>query len=155
MQSGGLFVVLKMQQYGAKVMMHNQMSREGSAAQQLRLHGKDYINSIADSKEIFYKGELYDVLSYAMVGDSVDLSVIRDEKEGNIVKRIKNLFTQPDDGNKKTPQEVIRLLTLDYLPTSHTDISIVFNHFTINKTSFSEGVIVRNAEVFLPPPELV
>ncbi len=155
MQSGGLFVVLKMQQYTAKAIMHNQIRRSGNDIQHLRLCESDYNKCIVDNKEIYYKGKRYDVVCLTKAGDSIDMSVIHDEKEGNVVKRMKDFFAKSDDGSKKTPQELIRLLTLDYLQTAHPDISIVFYPFTTYKSPFIEGLIMRNTEVFLPPPELV
>jgi hypothetical protein len=155
MQSGGLFMVLKMQQYAAKAVMQSSISCEANISRHLRIYGDDYIKSIVDNKEIFYQGKLYDVISMAKGADSVDLTVIQDEKEGSIFKRIKYLFTSSEDSNKKTPQELIRLLSLDYLQTSHPYISIVFYPYITYKTPFVEGVIIRSTEVFLPPPELV
>jgi hypothetical protein len=153
MQSGGLFVALKLQQYATKARMLHKLSLSETKTEHLRLLRSDYFKSITDKKEILFAGNLFDIKSIDFTSDSVDLIVIRDEVEGNILDKIKVLFDDQNHTSKKTPRELIQLMTLDYLQCSFHEFTAIFINGVITKTSFQEGVILRNNEVFLPPPE--
>jgi hypothetical protein len=151
-QSGGLFIVFKLQQYSAKAIMFAEMSREETTFLQMTLSRSDYVKSLVEKNEIFYQGKMYDIKSKTFSGDSVIMMVIHDEKEGKIFKKVKKLLTH---GSKKTPDTLLNLLSLHYFHPFLLDSKMIFTSSTIQQPLFSEALIIRNSNVLTPPPELM
>jgi hypothetical protein len=152
MQSGGLFVVLKMQQYSAKSIMSVTMDRKETVYQPMTLSRTDYEKSLVEKNEIFYQGKMYDIKSKTFSGDSVTMMVIHDEKEGKIFKKVKELLTH---GQKKIPDTLLRMLSLHYFHPFLPDSKMIFTSSTMQQPLYSEALLFRNSNVLTPPPELI
>ncbi len=156
LQSGGLFLLFKTQQYAAKISMQVNMIKGDTPVEHLSMSLVDYRKSITDNKELFYQGKMYDIKSLSFTNDSVNLIVIHDIKEENVLSKIKNLFASQDNTKKsKIPQTLIQLLSLDYIQDGIFCNDFV-SHFSITlKHHFSENTITHCHKIILPPPEIV
>jgi hypothetical protein len=154
MQSGGLFIVLKLQQYASKELMNEHISKSSTGARHLALGIIDFKSCITGRNEIFHDGKLFDILSVEFNSDSVHLIAINDVKEENILKTIKVLFTENSLDPKKSTEALLQLLFPDYLPTSLPDNTMAADPLPLEKFLYSESTILRNIEVFLPPPKM-
>jgi hypothetical protein len=152
LQSGGLFIAFKLQQYSAKAIMSVTMDRKETVYQPMTVSRTDYEKSLVEKNEIFYQGKMYDIKSKIFSGDSVVMRVIHDEKEGKIFKKVKKLLTH---GPKKTTDTLLRLLSLHYFHPFQSDSKMIFTSSTIQQPLFSEALIFRNSNVLTPPPELI
>jgi hypothetical protein len=152
LQSGGLYIAFKLQQYAAKSIMSMTMDREETIYQPMTLSRIDYEKSLVEKNEIYYQGKMYDIKSKTFSGDSVTMMVIHDEKEGKIFKKVRKLLTH---GSTKTPDTLLRLLSLHYFHPFLLDSKMIFTSSTIQQPLFSEALIFRSTEVLSPPPKPV
>jgi hypothetical protein len=152
LQSGGLFIAFKLQQYSAKAIMSMTMDRKETIYQPMTLSLTDYEKSLVEKNEIFYQGKMYDIKSKIFLGDSVDMMVIQDEKEEEIFKKVKKLLTHE---TKKIPDTILHLLSLNYFQTFLLYSNIIFTSSTINQPLFSEALTFRSTDVLSPPPKPV
>jgi hypothetical protein len=155
MQSGGLYIALKIQQYSAKVVMQHTISHNEAPAIHMTLSLSDYMKSLVEKNEIFYRGKMYDIKTRIFSVDSIDMMVIHDVKEGNILKKVKKLFAHNNDLQKTFPEVITYLLSLNYIRTNINNPSVVFTSIFIIKSDFSEKAIFRNSNVLTPPPEVI
>jgi hypothetical protein len=152
LQSGGLFIAFKLQQYTAKAIMSMTMNREETIYEPMTLSRSDYEKSLVEKNEIFYQGKMYDIKSKINSGDSIDMMVIHDEKEGKIFKKVKKLLTH---GPKKTPDTLLRLLSLHYFHPIILSSKMIFTSSAIQQPLFSEALLFRSTDVLSPPPKPV
>jgi hypothetical protein len=150
LQSGGLYIAFKLQQYTAKCIMSVTMDRKETVYQPMTLSRSDFEKSLVEKNEIFYQGKMYDIKSRTFSGDSVTMMVIHDEKEGKIFKKIKKLLTH---GSKKTPDTLLRLLSLHYFHPFLSDSKMISTSSTIQQPLFSEALLIRSTDVLSPPPK--
>lgn len=155
LQSGGLFVAYKMQQYAAKYAMQQSIRKSTSIVETLSMSRSEFAKSLVDNKEIRYKGKMYDIRSMSILNDSVHLMVVHDTKEENILKKIKNLFSDHHSQKNKVPQVLIQLLSLDYIQHTVNLNPFITHHVVSLNHHFSENILSQNSEILLPPPEVV
>jgi hypothetical protein len=128
------------------------MDRKETVYQPMTLSCADYEKSLVEKNEIFYQGKMYDIKSKIFSGDSVAMRVIHDEKEGKIFKKVKKLLTH---GPKKTPDTLLRLLSLHYFHPFILSSKMIFTSSSIKQPLFSEALISRSTDVLSPPPKPV
>ncbi len=155
LQSGGLFIVLKLQQYSAKYAMQQKINTAKTNFEYLTLSQNDFQKYRIEKKELFYQSKLYDIKSIEVCNDSVKLSLIRDSEEENVFKKIKKLFATDQNHSKKLPDMLIQLLHLDYV--SHTCITVPHRiHFSITRNQgYNASLLTPVSDILLPPPESV
>jgi hypothetical protein len=155
MQSGGLLLVYKMKQLKVQFKMMQVLRENHEGFSKLTLTLAEYNQSRIKSHEISWQGRMYDVKSKVITGNSVDLLVIHDEKEENILKKIKLLAGNTSSQNRELPQQLVQLLTLTYIcPAEEADFK-VRDLEEYSFLPFSEKYNSIDIDILSPPPELV
>ena len=155
LQSGGLFLVLKSEQYAAQISMQHRIMNDTVSAEILTLSCRDYEKSLVDRKEIYYHGRMYDIRSMEKTGDSVRLVAVHDVKEGNILKKIKKLFPDNNTKHRQAPKHLMHLMTLNYIAFGVHPDDLILHFQILKKFSVAEHIISGNPEVLTPPPKSV
>jgi hypothetical protein len=155
MQSGGLLLVYKMKQLKVQFEMLKVLKENEEGYSKLTLTLAEYDQSRVKSHEISWQGRMYDVKSAVIKGNSVDLLVMHDEKEENILKKIKLLAGKTGSQNRELPQQLVQLLSLSYIcPAEEADF-IVRDRKEYNFLPFNEKYHSIEIDILSPPPELV
>ena len=111
-----------------------------------------------NDNEVWYNGHLYDIASYAVVHDSVLISVLRDDKEEGLVNIISEYFSSHSDCYSSYAG--------DHISSRHTfspnDIKCLCERITIPfidnglstppTTNITENPVFRFETVDSPPP---
>ena len=66
-------------------------------------------------KRVLYRGNMYDIKSKEITGDSIHLTVINDIREKEVIARIRSLAAQNNPQTRHLPARVIKLFTITYL----------------------------------------
>ncbi len=103
-----------MQQYAAQLEMQHLLNDEEADFENIILSISDYQNSKVKKDEIAVNGNMYDVKSSEIIGDSINLLVINDKKEKKIVERI-NDFTNNSEKSKSNTTNQIKSIEIFFL----------------------------------------
>ena len=154
MQAGGLMLFLRVQQYAVKMKMAQMIESEEASFEYLALSLDEFEKCRIDRKEILYRGNMYDIKSKEIIGDSIHLTVINDIREKEVIARIKSLAAQNNPQTRDLPARVIKLFTITFLvPEPFTQE---------NFRDASENIFPCRSgdyhsvppEILSPPPEL-
>jgi hypothetical protein len=155
MQAGGLLLVYRINQQVIKQRMARIIEKEEIEAESLTLSLEDFRHCRLNRKEILWNGNMYDIKSCVVSGDSITLMVINDTREKEIAGKIKLLAGQSDPKKKDLPGKIIKLYTLSYIAQQVVDqiyykpcIADIIYNFTNHYESFS-------GDILCPPPKSV
>jgi hypothetical protein len=144
-----------MQQYAVKFAMQQELNDEETRFEHLTISRSEYIKSQVEENEICLQGKMYDIKSLSFTNDSVKLLAIHDTDEEDIIKKIKEFFATSQSQKDKIPAFLIQLHLLAYvLPSGIIDLLVADLPVT-KKHSYSENIITRISDIFLPPPECI
>ncbi len=152
MLSGGFQLVYKIEQCVVRIEMLAALNNKLNQSEKIILSVSDFQKSKIDSREIFFKGKMYDIRSIRRTGNTVELFVINDAREERILEKIKEL--ENDTGRRHhLPGKLIELLTLVYICPA------TGNTFWIDKQPtcflpFCELLIFNKSDIHSPPPKL-
>ncbi len=155
MQSGGLFLVYKVQQWNIQNKMSQVLKNDQTGFIRMTLTVSEYQKYKVKSNEICWKGKMYDVKSAVISGDNIDLLVINDIREENILRQIKLMTDNAAKQHRELPHQIIELLIAPYLCAAICDKMIFQNIQEIKYPSLTEVPDSITSDVPSPPPELV
>ncbi len=93
-----------------------------------------------NNKEVFYEGNLYDIISYKTKGLLIELIVISDKQEMDLKKQFSQLFDLSSQSKTKEPFSLLKnFLALKYLVNS--------SFCNINKTELKLSVTLSHIVV--------
>ena len=87
------YAYMNVSQITARVEAQETLSRKNAPLEVIKFAKKSFNTN---SDEFWHKGHLYDVASYHIVGDSVFVSVLQDNREEAVVSVIKDYFGSAD-----------------------------------------------------------
>ena len=151
LQIGGMVLILKLQQCMVQLEMKAALSNDATRYQTISLSLTDFKQKINEN-EILIDGKLYDVSSYSIKGNTIQLLVMSDEKEENILEKIKE-FTTGTTKHSPFPEQMLQLLTLTYILT---DCTHKFGLQQISQQKYTQlcaNVFSVTGEVSSPPPK--
>jgi hypothetical protein len=152
-QAGGLLFVLKVEQSIIQFKMSERLENSNSVFEKFTLSKSDYENSLINSDEILLNGNMYDIKSAELKGDSVELQALCDLEEEDILEDIKNLIKSTRLPIKDLPYKFQKLISLIYItPFSDSKLFIPSIDIFISG-QFIPDTVSRNTSIFIPPPE--
>jgi hypothetical protein len=151
-QSGGLYLVYRFQQFQAREEMRESLLNGQASLQTIHLSLDEYQNSKTDEKEIILSGKLYDIKSIRFQGNTAELVVTHDKKEEGVLGKIKRYMENkhlPDDMG----YQLMQLLSLNYVVPVKEKLTPV--SFTLSNyfPEYSCSILCNTAGTFTPPPE--
>ncbi len=158
LQSGGMILIFRFQQYCVQNGMEQELNDKQTRFSKLILSVPDFQKSRISSHEISLNGEMYDVKSIKYSDNKVELLVIKDTKEESIIANIK-LLVNNSGQRSPLPDNLIKLLTLDYTCPHSTNVFLLQDQvIQLQRTfnfPFCENIISFKCEISSPPPKLV
>ncbi len=143
----------KLHQSLVQLEMRKLLNDKETTFQKITLSTREFYNKQICNNEITINGKLYDIKSHKIVGDQVQLFIIYDSKEESILKEIKGFLTESNQTNKDLPNQLQKLLTLNYIFPNKIHINNntvmvidIFFHFNIE---ISNGYSIP----LFPPPK--
>ena len=150
-----MLIVYKIRQNYIKYEISQILKDKNASYEKLTLTLAQYQKSQINSKEIYFKGNMYDVKSVDISGDIVVLLVLNDKKENNLLEEVRDFSKKTNPQNRALPYQIISLLSLNYV------------HQEANRFCFIPCIIIssnqlQNADILsncldtpYPPPKLV
>lgn len=155
LQAGGALWYFHIQQENLKQEMAEVTQNPGTACITMQLSRSEFQKGRIGNHEIYVNGSMYDIRSFNISGDMVQLIVVNDTKEERIIEHIKGYVNTNTPGSKGAATQLIKLLTLDYINQSfNQDLSLTEtreDEWSVPCTSFQSHL----STVTSPPPESV
>lgn len=143
-----------MQQFEVQCRMHFSLSNPQTPFQTLKLSLADYRENKLNDGEISIHGNMYDIKSVKLLGDSAELLVINDYEEGAILKRIYSFLGSSKQPSQKLPKILQQLLSLHYIFPTHIQLSFMCDcHLVQAANPIRTRLRVPYLEIITPPPE--
>lgn len=146
---------LQIQQVNVKHEMAAVIHDPGTFCTSMSLSLSEFQKGRISDHEMYVNGRMYDIRSCSISGDQVQLQVVNDTKEESIIENIKGSVNNRTPGTKGTANQLIKLLTLDYINfPDNQDLSLQETgkvNLQITCTLFHSF----SASVTSPPPEFV
>ena len=153
LQTGGMVLIFKVQQCIAHFEMKHAISNNATSSQTFSLSLSDFKNKINEN-EFLIDGKLYDVISFSITGNNVQLVVINDKKEEDILEKIKG-FTAGISKHSKLPTQLVQLLALTYILPNYSSKSVLQQIPEQKYVLLCVNVFSVPSEVSSPPPKLI
>lgn len=115
LQAGGMLLIYKIQQFSAQYKMSLAMNNNEASFEKLVINIDEYYKCRLNSREISYNGDLYDVKSLKLCGDSTELLVLKDEKETALLEEIKEFLRKSNQSKKELPDHLQKLFSISYI----------------------------------------
>jgi hypothetical protein len=123
--------------------------------EKLILSKDEYHKSRLNSREICYKGNMYDVKSVNITGDIAELLVINDVKEKVLLKEIKDFLHKSNQSKKELPDQLQKFLSINYISADKEQI-INIPSFCFNIYYHPDrNIYADHPDIPSPPPKLV
>jgi hypothetical protein len=154
LQTGGMLLVYKIQQFYVQYEMSLLVKDSHTSFEKLILGTADYQKSRINSHEISFKGNMYDVKSVKITGDIAELLVINDKKEKNLVKNIQDFLTKTNQQKKELPEQLQKFLSLNYLSADQELTIVIPSLSSIIFQSVNSYFLSDLSDIPSPPPKL-
>jgi len=115
LQAGGMLLIYKIRQFYVQHEMMLLVKNNETSVEKLVLTSEEYKKSRLNSREISYKGNMYDVKSVNISGDTVKLLVFKDAKEKILINEIKDFLHKSNESKKELPDQLQKFLSINYL----------------------------------------
>lgn len=115
LQAGGMLLIYKIQQFYVQYEMRLVVNDSNNSFEKLNLNLDEYRKSHLNSREILYKGNMYDVKSVNITADNVELLVINDVKEKILLDEIKDFLHKSNQSKKELPDQLQNFLSVNYI----------------------------------------
>jgi hypothetical protein len=151
---GGMLIILNIQQSIVQLRMGERLESDTSSFEYFILSNTKYKESMLNSKEISFKGKMYDINSRTFSVDSVTLQVIHDNDEEFILQMIKNFIANMGAPNRKQASQIKIFGLFKYIsPQSELLFLIPSIHFNLYNLSGLNFDTFR-MEIIPPPPKI-
>jgi hypothetical protein len=153
LQTGGMLLIYKIQQFYVQYEMRMAVNDNETSFEKLVLSKQEYHQSRLNSREIFYKGNMYDVKSLNIKGDVVELLVINDIKEKFLLGEIKDFLRKSNQSKKELPDQLQKFLSINYI-TADKERSIYIPSFSFNIFHYPDRNLYSDkTDTPSPPPK--
>jgi hypothetical protein len=148
-----MLLIYKVQQFSVQYKMRLAVNGNGASFEKLILSISEYRNSLINSRELYVRGNLYDVKSVNIIGDKVELLVINDLKEKILLQEIKDFLQKSNQSKKELPDKLQKFLSINYLAADEGQL-IYFPSFSCNfYLCHNPGTLTEESDIPSPPPK--
>ena|GEM_PF-6896915 len=136
--------------------MQERLKSTESKFEKLTLSLKEYNECRINGSEVSINGKMYDVRSFEIKGDKIEMIALNDTEEENILQRIKDLITNNTSNPAgEVPSQLTDLMDIDYVnPCNGVEITF----YQKDQQKFKELYQSHSSfqpDVLSPPPRLV
>jgi hypothetical protein len=126
-----------------------------SGFQHLILSLSEFQKSSINRNEISFRGNMYDIKSVTIHGNSAELSVMKDFNEKLILQKVKYLLQSTKNRQNHLPNQIVQMLIHSYIfPIKETKLFFPGLPESIYPR-VSEIPVSLSGKITSPPPELV
>lgn len=108
-------MVYRAQQFYVQYKMSLAINDSKISFEKLVLTIDEYNKSRLNSREISYKGKMYDVKSVNITTGKIELVVINDVKEKKLLEEIKGFLKKSNQSKNELPDQLQKFLSLNYV----------------------------------------
>ena len=148
-----MLLIFKVQQFSVQYKMRLAVNSNEASFEKLILSLSEYRNSRINSRELYVKGNLYDVKSVNITGDMVELLVINDVKEKILLKAIKDFLNQSNQSKKELPDQLQKFLSLNYLAANQGRIIYIPSYGSNIIHPPDPDIYTFQSDIPSPPPK--
>jgi hypothetical protein len=149
-----MLLVYKIRQFYVQHEMMLLVKNSETSFEKLVLTSEEYQKSRLNSREISFRGNMYDVKSVNISGDTVELLVIKDAKEKILLEEIKDFLHKSNESKKELPDQFQKFLSINYIATVQGRIiyipSFCFNIYPHQ----DQDTYTDKSDIPSPPPKL-
>lgn len=154
MQTGGMVLLCKVEQCIVQHKMNHVLDNSETHFEQFTLSLSDYIKGKISESEILIHDRLFDVKSFSITGNTVQLLVVNDAQEEEIVEKIKELTTNMGK-HGQMPSKLLQLLTLTYIMPTNIQKFFLPQEHPQDYSLFTAHLLSTTRDVSSPPPKLL
>jgi hypothetical protein len=153
LQSGGMLMFYKIERQVQQNRMRQKMEDNNYQLQQFSISKLEFTRNKLSGNEIVMHGKLYDMKSFSIHGNTVDVLAMRDKAEELIIKAIKNAIKTSARMENGLLVRIVKLLTLDYSVPNLLQVPIAF-YLNLQKliSDYNELINSRIPDILTPPP---
>jgi hypothetical protein len=154
LQTGGMLMVYKIRQFYIQYEMRLLVKNSDTSFERLVLPLADYQKSRINSREISFGGNMYDVKSVKISGNTAELLVINDKKEKILLKDIKDFLNKSSQQKKELPDQLQKFLSLNYLSGEKEHVIFIPSFYTCIFYHQNRNIYSDHQDIPSPPPKL-
>jgi len=144
-----------MQQYYVHYEIKRCFISQKPQLQKIILTLDDYQKCKIGTDEVSINDSMFDVKSISIRGDHVELLVLKDSKEDNILKKIKDFAGRANQPNNGHLNKLQQLFSWNYLSYSTDEHIFIYPLSVYNIRLFTLDILSNFPEISTPPPKLV
>jgi hypothetical protein len=149
-----MLLIYKIQQFHVQYEMQLVVNNSETSFEKLILSRDEYQKCRLNSREISYKGNMYDVKSVNIQGDVAEILVINDIKENLLLKEIKDFLHKSNESKKELPDQLQKFLSINFISADKERI-IYIPSFSFNIFHYPDSNLYSDkSDIPSPPPKL-
>jgi hypothetical protein len=153
LQTGGMLLIYKIQQFHVQYEMQLVVNDSETSFEKLILSRDEYQKCRLNSREISFKGNMYDVKSVNINGDIAELLVINDIKEKFLLEEIKDFLHKSNQSKKEIPDQLQKFLSINYISVDEGRIIYIPSFSSGIFHYLNQEILPDHSEIFFPPPK--
>ena len=154
LQTGGLLLIYKIQQYNVQRLMGMALNNNETIFKKLTLSLTDLQRYKVNSHELSIGDEMYDVKSINIIGDKVEMLALEDKDEESIVENIKKSTGTGNQPDQQLPGKLFELFTMLYMSLTREDNLLLRGRQKSIFSLISTNIISHIPDISTPPPRL-
>ena len=155
LQAGGLLLFYEAEQLYVHHEMQQSLKKCDRPTLQLTVSLDEYREGRIGKDELRLCGKMYDIRSGKVAGDKVVLTVVRDRKEEEALRKIAQIVGGQKTDNNAIPKSLVELLSFVYLIPEPYTIGIVVFPTDVSFTNANVSFHSRYPAIVAPPPKSV
>lgn len=155
LQAGGLLLFYEAEQLYAHHEMQQSLKKCNRSTLLLTVSLDEYREGRIGKDELRLRGKMYDIRSGKVAGDKVVLTVVRDRKEEEALRKIAQIAGGQKTDNNTIPKSLVELLSFVYLIPEPYTIGIVVFPPDVSFTNVNVSFHSRYPAIVAPPPKSV
>jgi hypothetical protein len=149
-----MLLIYKVQQFIVQYEMRLALNSDESSFEKLILNIAEYRKSRVNSTEIYLNGNLYDVKSVIITGDTAELIVINDVKEKILLDALKDFLKKSNQSKKELPDQLQKLLAINYIVTDDDELIYIPSFYSNVFYQHASSIFPNFLDIPSPPPKL-
>ena len=144
--------MLQCQQLLNSINISKILEEENANFSEIQISKTDFEKLKINDDEFYYRKELYDIKSIIKKGSDYKIIAIRDSEETNILERFKKIFDGNKNQNNKTPDALVKLLSLLFVLPNSTSV-VFYKLIKENIYNYTtQNTVDKSLSVPTPPP---
>lgn len=149
-----MLLVSKLRQYVVQYKME-QALKQRSSFRKIILTTGEFKKYRMNARELSVSGKMYDIKSFRIIRDQVEILVIPDTEEDNILRELAGYIHRLNNPGKQFPKQLFKFFSLNYLSPESPLFTFIFSSQTCFVIDPYQKINSIPLEIFTPPPQFV